>query len=82
MKNYILKFNIKEDLQMTAKSIRHANIRLLVPVYCAFIAIGVCFINTKVSMILFTLLILFNLTHFGADFVDYLIGKGDKSTKK
>jgi uncharacterized membrane protein len=78
MKNYILKFNLKEDLQMTAKSIRHANIRLLVPVYCSFIAIGVCFISTKVSIVLFTLLIFFNLTKVGADFVDYLISKGEK----
>jgi uncharacterized membrane protein len=79
MKNYISKFNLKEDLQMTAKSIRHTNIRLLVPVYCACIAIGVCFINTRVSMVLFTILIFFNLSKIGADFIDYLIGKGEKN---
>ncbi len=71
MKNYIIKFNLKYDLQLTPKSIRHANIRLLVPVYCSLIAIDICFINTKVSLILFTLLIFFNLTKLGAAFVDF-----------
>jgi uncharacterized membrane protein len=79
IKSNIVKFNLKEDLHLTAKSERHSKIRLMVPVYCAFIAIGVCFINTKLSMILFTLLILFNLTAIGADFVDYLIGKVEKN---
>lgn len=78
MKTYILKSNQKEDLHLTAKSIRHANIRLLVPVFCAVIAIGVCFINTVASLVLFTTLIIFNLTSAGADVVDFLIGKTEK----
>ncbi len=78
MKQYIAKSNLQDEIQLTPKSIRHSNIRLLVPVFCSIIAIGLCFINTNIPMIIFTLLILFCLTQRGADFVDYLIGKGEK----
>lgn len=75
MKKHILKYNLHEDIKMTAKSIRHSNIRLLVPVICSIISIGLSFISTNLSMSVFTGLILFCLTQKGADFVDYLIGK-------
>lgn len=78
MKKYIVKSNRTDDLQINAKSLRHSNIRLLVPVICAVLAIVFCFINTHASMILFTLLIIFNLTKAGADAVDFLIGKREK----
>jgi len=82
MRSYIVKSDRIDNLEITIKSNRHANIRLLVPVICALIAIGVGFINTEISMGLFTLLILFNLTPAGADSVDYLIriieGKEEK----
>ena len=75
MKKYILKYNLHEDIQMTPKSIRHSNIRLLVPVCCSIISISLSLISTNISMAVFTLLILFCLTQRGADFVDYLIEK-------
>lgn len=75
LKRHILKYNIHEDIKPTRKSIRHSNIRLLVPVICSIISIGLSFINTNLSMAVFTLLILFSLTQRGADFVDYLIEK-------
>ena len=75
LKKHIQKFNLHEDATLTAKSVRHSNIRLLVPVICAIISIGLSFINTNLSMSVFTALILFCLTQRGADFVDYLIGK-------
>ncbi len=78
MKGHIHKSNHLEEKQPTAKSRRHANIRLLVPVFCSVIAINVCFISTMTSMILFTVLIVFNLTQAGADFVDYLTSKVEK----
>ncbi len=78
MKIYIQHFNHHDDLQLTAKSIRHSNIRLLVPVFCAAIAVGLCFLNTTLCLIIFTVLIIFNLTQKGADLVDYLINKGEK----
>ena len=78
MKKYIIKYNFDDDIKMTPKSLRHSNIRLLVPVFCSIISIGLSFINTNISMVVFTLLILFALTKRGADFVDYLIGKREK----
>ena len=78
LNKYIQHSNHHDDMQLTAKSIRHANIRLLVPVFCSILAIGICFINTTLSLILFTLLIIFNLTQTGADIVDYFMGKEKK----
>jgi uncharacterized membrane protein len=78
LKKHISRSNHNEDVQVSERSLRHANIRLMVPVFCAVIAIGLCFLSTKVSMVLFTLLIIFNLTKSGTDFVDYLLGKGKK----
>ncbi len=78
-RNYIIKSDRIESITLTAKSTRHANIRLLVPVICAVLAMGLCFINTLASMLLFTLLIVFNLTPLGADAIDFLIGKTDKN---
>ncbi len=75
MKIYIYRSNLNETVQVTAKSIRHSNIRLLVPVICSVISMGLSFISTTLSMLVFTLLILFNLTQKGADLVDYLIRK-------
>ena len=78
LKKHIFTANRHEDVQPTPKSIRHSNIRLMVPVFCSIIGIGLCFINTNISMIVFTLLIIFNVTTTGADLVDYLIGKLEK----
>ena len=78
MRSYIIKSDRIETIPLSAKSIRHANIRLLVPVICAVFAMGLCFVNTIASMVLFTLLIIFNLTPAGADVVDFLIGKMEK----
>jgi hypothetical protein len=78
MKKHIAKYNFQDEIQMTPKSIRHSNIRLLVPVFCSIISIGLSFISTNISMVVFTLLILFCLTQRGADFVDYLIKKREK----
>ena len=75
LKKHIQKFNLHEDTKLTTKSVRHSNIRLLVPVICSIISIGLSFISTNLSMSVFTVLILFCLTQKGADFVDYLIGK-------
>lgn len=75
LKQHIVKYNIHEDIKLTSKSVRHSNIRLLVPVICSIIAIGLSFISTNLSMAVFTLLILFCLTQRGADFVDYVIEK-------
>lgn len=75
MKIYIYRSNLNETVQVTPKSIRHSNIRLLVPVICSVISMGLSFISTTLSMLVFTLLILFNLTQKGADLVDYLIRK-------
>jgi uncharacterized membrane protein len=75
LKHHIAKYNIHDDIKLTAKSVRHSNIRLLVPVICSLISIGLSFISTNLSMAVFTVLILFCLTKKGADFVDYLIEK-------
>lgn len=79
MKIYIYRSNLNETVQVTPKSIRHSNIRLLVPVICSVISMGLSFISTTLSMLVFTLLILFNLTQKGADLVDYLIRKQEKA---
>ncbi len=79
MRKFILKVHLKDDIQLTTKSKRHANIRLLVPVFCAVLAIAICFMNTYASMLVFTLLILFNLSQKGADAVDFIISKIERN---
>lgn len=79
MRSYILKSDRIENMEVTSKSIRHSNIRLFVPVICAAIAMGLCFVNTLASMIVFTVLILFNLTPLAADFIDFLIRKTERN---
>ena len=44
MKKYIMKSNHLDASLLTSKSIRHANIRLLIPVICSLLAILICFL--------------------------------------
>jgi uncharacterized membrane protein len=73
MRRYITKCTSAEEKIANAKSTRHANIRILTPVVLSFIAMCLCFANTTLSLLFFTLTILFNLTPKGADTVDALI---------
>lgn len=77
IKRHIQIHNLNDDVQLTPKSIRHSNIRLVVPVICSVISIGLSFVSTNISMLVFTFLILFSLSQIGADFIDYLIKKLD-----
>ncbi len=75
MRRYIVKSDHIESVDLSSKSIRHANIRLWIPVAVAVVAVAISFISPLLSVSLFTLLIIFNLTPVGADLIDALIRK-------
>lgn len=75
MRNYIVKADHIETAVLSPKSIRHANIRLWIPVVCAIIAMRLSFVHSMMSVGIFTLLIIFNITPAGADLIDKLIRK-------
>lgn len=75
MRRYIEKSALTEEAAENRKSHRHANIRILTPVVCAVLAMSLSFADTTLSVLLFTLLIIFNLTPKGADIVDRMISR-------
>ena len=80
MRRYIIHSDRIESVELSTKSNRHAIIRLFIPVICAALAMGLSFVNTLLSVSLFTFLIIFNLTPAGADVIDFLIGKFEKES--
>lgn len=60
MRNYIIKAKTIENAAVERKDIRHSTIRILVPVFCALLAIILSFFNITAALLLFTIAILFN----------------------
>ncbi|OGI74334.1 hypothetical protein A3D42_02510 [Candidatus Nomurabacteria bacterium RIFCSPHIGHO2_02_FULL_41_18] len=62
MRNYVLYSPHIKNPEITPREIHGSTVRTLVPVVFALIAIPLSFINTQVSLVLFTLAVLFNLS--------------------
>ncbi len=74
MRNYVIKSTAIENTPFTRIENQHANMRLLLPVFAAIIAIVVSlYINKELAMLLFTLAIVFNLSRRSTKFTFWFI---------
>lgn len=64
MRRYVLYSEHIKNPEITKKEIRGSTIRTLVPVVFAIIAIPLSFLSIKISLILFTLAVIFNLSTY------------------
>src|SRR3989344_2964296 len=62
MRNYVLYSDTIKNPEIPPREIHGSTVRTLVPVICALIAIPVSFIGTGLSISLFTLAVIFNLS--------------------
>ncbi|MFN4181143.1 MAG: TMEM175 family protein [Candidatus Paceibacteria bacterium] len=70
MRRYVLFSSHIKNPEITEHEIRGSTVRTLVPVLFALIAIGLAFWHPKVSVYIFTLAVLFNLTHWSTVFFE------------
>lgn len=61
MRDYVLKSKYIENTEISVRDLRHSTLRLAVPIICSVLAILISFINTTLSLALYTFAILFNL---------------------
>lgn len=64
MRRYVLYSEHIKNPEISKREIRGSTIRTLVPVFFALVAILICFYSIKLSLLLFTLAVLFNLFSF------------------
>lgn len=64
MRKYVLYSEHIKNPEISKREIRGSTIRTLVPMFFAFVAILVCFWSVNISLILFTLAVIFNLSSF------------------
>ena len=64
MRRYVLFSPHIQNPEISKREIRGSTIRTLVPVFFALVAIPLCFWNIKISFILFTLAVIFNLSSY------------------
>ncbi len=73
MRQYVIASPSIHNVEMTPKEMRHGTMRLLFPVFTAAVAIVVSFWNTEVSLLLFTVGILFNLSRRSTSIVEHIV---------
>ncbi len=64
MRRYVLYSPHIQNPEISKREIRGSTIRTLVPVFCALIAIPLCFFSIKLASILLTLAVIFNLSSY------------------
>lgn len=73
MRQYVLASPTVENTSITPLELRHGTARILFPVFTAGIAILISFISTDLSLFLFTIAILFNLSGKSTTVLDKLL---------
>jgi len=63
IRSYVFKSDHIHNIEVTREEIHRGTIRIFVPVLFAFLAILLSFVNTKLSLGLFTAAVLFNFSH-------------------
>ena len=83
MRSYAWESKKIENEVQDPVAFRHGTIRIVTPIIFAFLAISLSFYDTKLSLLLFTLGILFNLSNSSATIMDQIlspvIGSAEKS---
>jgi uncharacterized membrane protein len=75
MRQYIIASPTIRNMEMDGVQLQHSTLRILVPVYTSCIAILVSFFNVYISMLLFMLVILFNLSGHSTSLLTKLFPK-------
>lgn len=75
MRRYVLFSQHIQNPEISQREIRGSTIRTLVPVIFALIAIPLCFWDIKISLVLFTLAVIFNLSSYSTQFFENILNK-------
>ncbi len=82
MRLYVANAETIENEQTSPVEKAHAYVRILLPVFCAIIAIGLSFLNTTLSLSFFTIAIVFNLSRRSTSIifapVDFILARSRK----
>ncbi len=73
MRRYVLYSEHIKNPEISKREIRGSTIRTLVPVFCAIFAIPLSFFSIKLSVILLTLAVIFNLSSYSTRLFDKLL---------
>jgi len=73
MRRYVIKSSTIETTPFTKTENEHANMRILLPVGIAIVAIVVSFFHKEFALVFFTIAILFNLSHRSTTYLFYII---------
>ena len=73
MRRYVLYSEHIKNPEITKREIRGSTIRTLVPVVFALIAIVLCFYNITLSLVLFTLAVIFNLSTYSTQLFENIL---------
>lgn len=64
MRRYVLYSTHIQNPEISQREIRGSTVRTMVPVFCAFFAILLCFYRINLSIVLLTLAVIFNLSSY------------------
>lgn len=73
MRRYVLYSEHIKNPEITKREIRGSTIRTLVPVFFAFVAIPLCFFSLKLSLVLLTLAVIFNLFSYSTKIFENIL---------
>ncbi len=74
MRNYVIYSPHIQNPEISKREIRGGTVRTLAPVFFSIIAIAICFFSITLSLVLFTLAVIFNLSSYSTKlFEDILI---------
>ncbi|MFZ1019821.1 MAG: TMEM175 family protein [Minisyncoccia bacterium] len=73
MRRYVLYSPHIQNPEISKHEIRGSTIRTLVPVFCALVAILLCFWSITASLVLFTLAVIFNLSSYSTRLVEKVL---------
>jgi uncharacterized membrane protein len=73
MRRYVLYSEHIKNPEITKREIRGSTIRILVPVFFALLAMLICFWSVKISFLLFTLIVIFNLSSYSTRLFEKLL---------
>lgn len=79
MRRYVINSEAIENNPFTKIENEHANMRILLPIFIACIAVAVSFINKELALLFFTLAILFNLSRRSTRYLFAIINLFRKS---
>jgi len=73
MRRYVLYSEHIKNPEITKREIRGSTIRTLVPVFFALVAIPLCFWSINISLLLFTLAVIFNLSSYSTQLFENIL---------